>query len=47
MKKANNRTSNTKVLPEVLSGIALLLAMMTLQSCSKAEEGRTEAMWCR
>ena len=39
MKKANNRTSNMKVLLEVLSGIALLLAMMTLQSCSKAEAG--------
>ena len=28
-----------KVLLEVLSGIALLLATMTLQSCSKAEVG--------
>ena len=39
MEKANSRTSNTRGLLESLGGIALLLAMMTLQSCSKAEAG--------
>ena len=40
MKKANNRrTTKMRVLLEVLGGVALLLATMTLQSCSKAEAG--------
>ena len=39
MKEAHKGSSKRKVLIEVLSGIGLLLAVMTLQSCSKAQAG--------
>ncbi|MEO7142613.1 MAG: hypothetical protein ABI165_03840 [Bryobacteraceae bacterium] len=39
LKETNNGPSRTEVLIKVLGGLGLLLVMMTLQSCSKAEAG--------